>query len=159
MFSKVLIANRGEIALRIQRACREMGIKTVVVHSEADRDAKLAQENLLPAVDAKISKVKADQLGERMKIEQKRLATYADQEKAQLQAQQVKVPMRATAIASSVKGRSKPATGAARSGTPNSTSARREPLRSSSFVTPARANTAASTSWAASRKESIAIPY
>jgi acetyl-CoA carboxylase biotin carboxylase subunit len=37
MFEKILIANRGEIALRIQRACREMGIKTVVVHSEADR--------------------------------------------------------------------------------------------------------------------------
>lgn len=40
MFDKILIANRGEIALRIQRACREMGIKTVVVYSEADRDAK-----------------------------------------------------------------------------------------------------------------------
>src|SRR3569833_1826319 len=40
MFEKILIANRGEIALRIHRACREMGIKTVVVHSEADRDAK-----------------------------------------------------------------------------------------------------------------------
>ncbi len=49
MFEKVLIANRGEIALRIQRACREMGIKTVVVHSEADRDAKyvkLADESV-----------------------------------------------------------------------------------------------------------------
>src|SRR3954447_25892898 len=40
MFQKILIANRGEIALRIQRACRDMGVKTVVVHSEADRDAK-----------------------------------------------------------------------------------------------------------------------
>lgn len=40
MFEKILIANRGEIALRIQRACREMGIKTVVVYSEADRGAK-----------------------------------------------------------------------------------------------------------------------
>ena len=40
MFEKILIANRGEIALRIQRACREMGIKTVAVHSQADADAK-----------------------------------------------------------------------------------------------------------------------
>jgi len=40
MFDKILIANRGEIALRIQRACRAMGLKTVVVHSEADRDAR-----------------------------------------------------------------------------------------------------------------------
>jgi len=40
MFEKILIANRGEIALRIQRACRDMGIKTVVVHSEADSEAK-----------------------------------------------------------------------------------------------------------------------
>lgn len=49
MFGKVLIANRGEIALRIQRACRELGIKTVVIHSEADRDAKyvkLADESV-----------------------------------------------------------------------------------------------------------------
>lgn len=40
MFKKILIANRGEIALRIQRACRELNIKTVVVYSEADSDAK-----------------------------------------------------------------------------------------------------------------------
>ena len=49
MFEKILIANRGEIALRVQRACREMGIKTVVVHSEADADAKyvrLADESV-----------------------------------------------------------------------------------------------------------------
>ena len=49
MFEKILIANRGEIALRIQRACRELGIKTVVVHSEADKDAKyvkLADESV-----------------------------------------------------------------------------------------------------------------
>ena len=49
MFEKILIANRGEIALRVQRACRELGIKTVCVHSEADRDAKyvkLADESV-----------------------------------------------------------------------------------------------------------------
>ncbi|MBR0750911.1 acetyl-CoA carboxylase biotin carboxylase subunit [Bradyrhizobium jicamae] len=40
MFDTVLIANRGEIALRIQRACRAMGLKTVAIHSEADRDAR-----------------------------------------------------------------------------------------------------------------------
>jgi acetyl-CoA carboxylase, biotin carboxylase subunit len=49
MFDKILIANRGEIALRIQRACRELGVKTVVVHSEADTEAKyvkLADESV-----------------------------------------------------------------------------------------------------------------
>ena len=39
MFDTVLIANRGEIALRIQRACRGLGLRTVAIHSEADRDA------------------------------------------------------------------------------------------------------------------------
>src|SRR3954469_7030595 len=49
MFEKILIANRGEIALRIQRACRDLGVRTVVVHSEADREAKyvkLADESV-----------------------------------------------------------------------------------------------------------------
>ncbi|HEX7810746.1 MAG TPA: acetyl-CoA carboxylase biotin carboxylase subunit [Burkholderiales bacterium] len=49
MFEKILIANRGEIALRVQRACRELGIKTVAVHSVADAEAKyvrLADESV-----------------------------------------------------------------------------------------------------------------
>ncbi len=49
MFEKILIANRGEIALRIQRACRELGIRTVVVHSTVDAEAKyvkLADESV-----------------------------------------------------------------------------------------------------------------
>jgi len=49
MYKKILIANRGEIAIRILRACREMGIKTVTVHSTADRESlhvKLADESL-----------------------------------------------------------------------------------------------------------------
>ncbi|MBU6298146.1 MAG: acetyl-CoA carboxylase biotin carboxylase subunit, partial [Alphaproteobacteria bacterium] len=49
MFDKILIANRGEIALRINRACKEMGIATVAVHSTADADAmhvRLADESV-----------------------------------------------------------------------------------------------------------------
>src|ERR1051326_1154102 len=49
MFEKILIANRGEIALRINRACKEMGIATVAVHSTADAEAmhvRLADESV-----------------------------------------------------------------------------------------------------------------
>ena len=49
MFEKVLIANRGEVALRIHRACKEMGIQTVAVHSTVDKDAmhvRLADESV-----------------------------------------------------------------------------------------------------------------
>ena len=49
MFEKILIANRGEIALRIHRACKEMGIATVAVHSQADANAmhvRLADESV-----------------------------------------------------------------------------------------------------------------
>ena len=47
LFKKVLIANRGEIALRIHRACKEMGIATVAVHSEADKDAMHVKLSLI----------------------------------------------------------------------------------------------------------------
>ena len=58
MFDKILIANRGEIALRVHRACKEMGIATVAVHSEADAGAmhvRLADESVCigPAPAAK----------------------------------------------------------------------------------------------------------
>ena len=49
MFEKILIANRGDIALRIHRACHEMGIKTVAVHSTADANSmnvRLADESV-----------------------------------------------------------------------------------------------------------------
>src|SRR5437016_14560732 len=49
MFSKILIANRGEIALRVIRACREMAIRSVIAHSEADRDSlpvRMADERI-----------------------------------------------------------------------------------------------------------------
>src|SRR5216684_3737502 len=58
MFRKILIANRGEIALRVIRACREMGIRSIIAHSEADRDSlpvRLADEHICigPAASSK----------------------------------------------------------------------------------------------------------
>ena len=49
MFKKILIANRGEIALRVLRACRELGIKTVAIHSDVDENAmhvRMADESI-----------------------------------------------------------------------------------------------------------------
>ncbi|GIR53089.1 MAG: hypothetical protein CM15mP62_05600 [Rhodospirillaceae bacterium] len=49
MFKKIVIANRGDVAIRVQRACREMGIQTVAVHSTADSSAmhvRLADESV-----------------------------------------------------------------------------------------------------------------
>jgi acetyl-CoA carboxylase biotin carboxylase subunit len=64
MFDKVLVANRGEIALRIGRACREMGIESVAVHSTADADAmhvRLADASVCigppPAAESYLNKV------------------------------------------------------------------------------------------------------
>lgn len=50
MFQKILIANRGEIALRIIRACRELGIRTVAIYSQADAEALHAQLATKPSV-------------------------------------------------------------------------------------------------------------
>lgn len=65
MLDKIVIANRGEIALRILRACKELGIKTVAVHSSADRDLKhvlLADETVCigPAPSVKLSEHPGD---------------------------------------------------------------------------------------------------
>ena len=53
MFKKILIANRGEIALRVICACKELGIKTVAVYSDADRDARLYTGTVDELVKAK----------------------------------------------------------------------------------------------------------
>ena len=52
MFKKILIANRGEIAVRVIRACKEWGISTVAVHSDVDKESmhvKLADESVWPS--------------------------------------------------------------------------------------------------------------
>jgi HlyD family secretion protein len=77
--------------LDMQAAAAQVEADYNTAKLQADRDAALAKEQLLPEVDAKISRVKADQLMERLNIEKKRLSTYAAQEKAQLDAQEVKV--------------------------------------------------------------------
>ncbi len=77
--------------LDMQATAAQVGADFNTAKLEADRDASLAKEQLLPTVDAKISEVKAEQLGERYKIEQKRLSINADAERAQLDAQKVKV--------------------------------------------------------------------
>ena len=55
MFKKVLIANRGEIALRIHRACKEMGIQTVAIHSTADSNAMHVRSLGLQMLDRMIT--------------------------------------------------------------------------------------------------------
>src|ERR1044071_8019235 len=95
---KAAEADMQNLKVTLQKSLLDMQATAAQVEADfntaklqADRDSALAKENLLPNVDAKISTVKADQLGERLKLEQRRLATYSDQEKAQLEAQKVKV--------------------------------------------------------------------
>ena len=77
--------------LDMEAVAAQVGADMSTSRLEADRDSALAKENLLPNVDAKISETKAQQLASRFQLEQKRLAMHADAEKAQLDAQKVKV--------------------------------------------------------------------
>ncbi len=77
--------------LDMQAQAAQVGADATTSRLEADRDAALAKESLLPNVDAKISETKAAQLNERFELEKRRLAMHSAAEKAQLDAQQVKV--------------------------------------------------------------------
>jgi HlyD family secretion protein len=77
--------------LDMEAVAAQVGADATTSKLEADRDAALAKENLLPGVDAKISATKAAQLSGRYELEKKRLAMHADAERAQLDAQKVKV--------------------------------------------------------------------
>src|SRR5262249_45175082 len=91
-------ADSQNLKITLQKSLLDMKSTVATVEADfntaklqADRDRALAKENLLPEVDAKISEVKAQQLADRLKLEKERLETYAQQEQAQLAAQQVKV--------------------------------------------------------------------
>ena len=59
MFKKILIANRGEVALRVLRACKEMGISTVAIYSEADKNlkhVKMADESVCIGLSTSVQK-------------------------------------------------------------------------------------------------------
>ena len=77
--------------LDMQVTAAQVQADAVTARLQADRDKALAKENLLPEVDAKISETKALQLNERYELERRRLAMHGDAEKAQLDAQRVKV--------------------------------------------------------------------
>jgi len=94
MFEKVLIANRGEIALRIIRACKELGIRTLAVYSEADVDSlhvQLADESIcigaVPSSESylKIDRILSDKaLGQEGYLADKGLIPPSDAERAKI---------------------------------------------------------------------------
>src|SRR5262245_24720298 len=77
--------------LDMQTVAAQVEADSTTARLEADRDAALAKENLLPGVDAKISETKASQLSARFQLEKKRLGMHSEAERAQLDAQRVKV--------------------------------------------------------------------